>query len=125
MRLDAFTPQRLDDPVVRGLMRRLELRVDPEIDAEFPGRRAARVIVHAVDGRRIERYQPTRKGDPDLPLGDTELDAKYRELTAPVVGAERAERLLETLRSIESVGTVTDIRLDTALAAPRPALVAG
>jgi hypothetical protein len=30
--------------------------------------------------------QHTRKGDPDLPLSDAELNAKFTELTSPVLG---------------------------------------
>src|SRR5439155_10325242 len=67
VRLDAFTPERLADPRVRRLMRRFELRVDPRIEADFPARRAARVVIHTTDHRRLEFFQPTRKGDPDLP----------------------------------------------------------
>jgi len=112
VRLDAFTHERLADRCVRHLMRHFELRVDPWIEAQFPRRRAARVVVQATGGRRFEFFQPTRKGDPDLPLTDAELDDKYLELTVPVVGRERADRLLETLRSLESLGTARDVDLE-------------
>jgi hypothetical protein len=41
--------------------------------------------------------QPTRVGDPDAPLADAALEAKYRELAAPVIGQSEADRLLERL----------------------------
>jgi 2-methylcitrate dehydratase PrpD len=109
VRLDAFTPERLHDPRVRRLMARFDLRVDPAIDAAFPGRRAARVIVHLAGGRRVEFLQPTRKGDPDLPLTDEELVEKYRELAAPVLGGARAEALLDTLWSLESLDSTREL----------------
>jgi 2-methylcitrate dehydratase PrpD len=109
VRLDAFTPERLHDPAVRRLMRHFELRVDPAIDAAFPGRRAARVIVHAAGGRRFEFLQPTRKGDPDLPLTDAELEDKYRELASPVLGRARAGVLLDTLWSLETLDSTRDL----------------
>ena len=68
VRLAAFEPARLADPVTRELMRRVDVAIDPELDGTFPGQRAARVSIAARDGRRAEHYQPTRKGDPDAPL---------------------------------------------------------
>jgi hypothetical protein len=49
------------------------------------------------NGRVLERFQPTRKGDPDAPLSDADLSAKFEELVAPVLGAGPASALLEAL----------------------------
>jgi 2-methylcitrate dehydratase PrpD len=106
VRLDAFSHQRLEHPEVRRLMSVLELRASPEINAGFPGRRAARVIVHLRGGGRLEYLQTTRKGDPDLPLTDAELEHKYRELAGPVVGPARANRLLDQLWKLEVLDSV-------------------
>ena len=111
VRLDAFSHERLRDPEVRRLMETFELRVSPELDAQFPQQRAARVIVHASDGRRLEFLQPTRKGDPDLPLTNVELSDKFRELADPVIGSDRAEQLLETLWALDAVETTRDLDL--------------
>ena len=54
------------------------------------------------DGRRGEHLQATRKGDPDMPLSDAELERKYFELASPALGEERARRLLARLWKLES-----------------------
>jgi hypothetical protein len=41
--------------------------------------------------------QPTRKGDPDAPLTDADLNDKFLELASPVLGVEPAKRRLEEL----------------------------
>ncbi|HEY6239670.1 MAG TPA: MmgE/PrpD family protein [Burkholderiales bacterium] len=102
VRLAAFEPARLDDAATRSLMRRVEVILDHGIDAAFPARRAARVAFEARDGRHGEHLQPTRKGDPDMPLSDAELEHKYLELASPVLGEERARRLLARLWKLES-----------------------
>ncbi len=107
VRMDAFTPERLGDARIRGLMDRVQLSVDPEIDAAFPKRRAARVAVTLQDGRRLEHVQDTRKGDPELPLGDGDLDAKFLELCGPSIGAERSAVLLAALWAIDQAGEVS------------------
>ncbi|HET7200389.1 MAG TPA: MmgE/PrpD family protein [Burkholderiales bacterium] len=101
VRLAAFEPARLEDPATRALMRRVELSLDPALDADFPARRAARVAIEARDGRSGEHLQPTRKGDPDAPLSDAELESKYLELASPVLGRERARTLLARLWNLE------------------------
>ncbi|MDP1682433.1 MAG: MmgE/PrpD family protein [Burkholderiales bacterium] len=102
VRLSAFEPQRLADPAIRELMQRIELTVDPELDAGFPGQRAARVTLETRDGRSEQYLQPTRKGDPEQPLSDADLDDKFIELAAPVVGAGQAKALLARLWRLDS-----------------------
>ena len=109
VRLAAFEPARLADPATRELMRRVEVAVDPELDAAFPAQRAARVAIEARDGRRGEHLQPTRKGDPDAPLSDAELDHKYLELASPVLGGERSRRLLARLWRLEGEAALPSI----------------
>ena len=107
VRLAAFTPQRLTDPEIRQLMTRVELSVEPELDAAFPGRRAARITMETTDGRRGEFYQSHRKGDPEQPLSDGELNDKFLELVQPVLGDAKAGALLAQLWALESARDLT------------------
>ncbi|MEY4138848.1 MAG: Magnesium transport protein CorA, partial [Pseudomonadota bacterium] len=101
VRLAAFTPERLVDAQVRGLMQRLSLSADAQIDAGFPGQRAARVRLVTHDGREDVFFQPNRKGDPEDPLTDADLDGKFIELAAPVIGDAPARALLQQLWQLE------------------------
>ena len=107
VRFAAFEPPRLQDPATRELMRRVEVAVDPQLDAAFPAQRAARVAIEARDGRREEYLQPTRIGDPDAPLSDAQLEAKYLELALPVLGEPRAKALLARLWRLETVPSLS------------------
>lgn len=107
VRLAAFEPAPLADRATRALMRRIEATVDPELDAAFPGRRAARVMIETRDGRSHALLQPARKGDPEAPLSDRELEAKFLELASPVLGDGPARSLLERLWRLEREAGVT------------------
>jgi 2-methylcitrate dehydratase PrpD len=96
VRLAAFEPARLADAKTRSLMERISVGLDPQLDATFPRQRAARVAITAR-GRREELLQPTRKGDPDAPLTDADLNDKFLELASPVLGADAAKRRLDEL----------------------------
>lgn len=102
IRLDAFTRSRLDDPRVRALMPKIEVTLDPEVDALFPRQRAARVEIELHDGRILKHFQPHRIGDPELPLSDAALNAKFRELVGGVIASDVAETLLHALWDIEN-----------------------
>ena len=106
VRLNAFGPDRLGNPDVRSLMQRVECIADPELSKAFPGQRAANVEIELADGRKLTHFQPTRKGDPEMPLTDEELNDKYVELAVPVVGEPAARALLKDLWALETLKNV-------------------
>jgi 2-methylcitrate dehydratase PrpD len=86
------------------MMARIKAVVDPQLDAAFPGRRSAHVEIETADGQRHAWLQPDRKGDPELPLSDAELEDKFLELASPVIGAGRAQALLQRLWGLDRAG---------------------
>lgn len=102
VRMAAFEPPRLNDPRTRSLMKRVEVQVDPQLDAGFPQARAARVEITLDDGRSFTHLQPNRKGDPEEPLTDDELAHKLLELASPSIGDTAARHLLQQLWSLDT-----------------------
>lgn len=109
IRLDSFTPERLADPRLRALMPRVAMQVDSAIQSAFPLHRSARVIVTLMDGRVFEKFQADRRGDPEDPLSDEELDDKFLALMEPLYGAAPARHMISTLRSFETFPGVTGL----------------
>lgn len=119
VRRAAFEVDALADPAIRALAAKVVHTVDPGCEAAFPRVRSARAAIVTVDGRRFEHFAPTRKGDPDNPLTDSELDDKFHELTDPVLGPTAAAGLLVRLRDLATAGDVGALLRDVAL--PRAA----
>ena len=103
VRLNAFLADRMNDPDVRALMKKIEVVADPELSKGYPVQRAAQIEVETNDGRTLRHFQPTRKGDPEMPLTDEELEDKFLELATPVIGETRARSLLLELWRIEQL----------------------
>ncbi|HJW57859.1 MAG TPA: MmgE/PrpD family protein, partial [Burkholderiaceae bacterium] len=103
VRLNAFTDSRLADEATRSLMRRVTLASDPAMSSGFPSMRAARVRIATEEGRVLEHTAPYRKGDPEAPLSDAELNDKFDELVAPVIGREPAARLRQKLWQLDRI----------------------
>jgi 2-methylcitrate dehydratase PrpD len=91
-------------------MSKISLHADAEMTARFPNMRSARVAITMQDGRRFEHFQPHRKGDPEAPLSDAELNDKFHELTSPVIGRQAAAQLLDQLWNMEKL-QLADLRL--------------
>lgn len=113
-RLGAFTPERLQDDALRTLMARIETAADPEAEAAFPRRRAASVTIVMRNGDVFVERAPTRKGDPDHPLTDAELEDKFHELVDPVIGAPASQALLEALWRLDQQHDVSHLTVHAA-----------
>ncbi len=74
--------------------------------------RAARVTVAVRNGQVFEKFAPCRKGDPEAPLTDADLNDKFVELASPVIGAAPARLLLDQLWQMEQ-HDVSALRLTT------------
>ena len=93
----------MNDPTVRSMMQKVVCVADPVFSKGYPGQRAAQVDIETVDGRKLAHFQPYRKGDPEMPLTDAELNAKFMELAEPVLGSAGAARLLEQLWMLDKL----------------------
>lgn len=101
VRLAAFTPDALARADLRAFMPKVRITEDPEIAAAYPGRRQARLRVTLKDGSVLTHFQPTRKGDPDDPLTDAELVAKFDELAGLAVTQDNAARLRQCVMATD------------------------
>lgn len=62
-----------------------------------------RLTVHMKDGRVLNEYAEYPKGHPDgPPFGRSEVVAKFRALSTPVIGRTRAEKLCEGVLDLEN-----------------------
>lgn len=102
--IDAFAPERVQDPALRALMTRCRLSGDAAMSAAFPSRRPARVRIALADGRAVEHVLSVRRGDPEAPLSDADLAAKYLGLAGPVIGAGQAAALLDAVWRLDDIG---------------------
>lgn len=98
-----FTPASLTDPVIRSLMEKTELEVDPELDARHPALWPAAVEIITRRGDVLAGATDSPKGDPENPLTAAELEEKFMNLARGPWGDNRAARVLELCRSLEAV----------------------
>lgn len=105
----------LADERVLTLSAAVTLSTLTEYDEQFPARRISDVTIVLADGRRFESGPTEAPGDPESPLPDDALEAKFLTLAATPLGDFRASALLELLRDF---GDGSSIRSLAALIYP-------
>lgn len=88
----AYTPEAIADPVVRTLMNRLTVEIDPALDVEWPSKIGQHLAAVDVDGvtHVVESSDP--RGHTLNPMTREDIERKFLSLTAPALGDERAAR---------------------------------
>lgn len=106
---DEFTEEKLHDPKIRDLMKHIEVTVDPELDKLAPEKRCSIVELTTKDGTTRSARVDSPKGEPENPLTDSELKAKFHSLATPVLGRERCERIERMIDSLEDLSSVREL----------------
>jgi 2-methylcitrate dehydratase PrpD len=88
---------------------KVQLVPDEELAKLLPVRVAV-VEVELADGGRLSERVTAVRGTPRNPMSRAEVVAKARDLTAPVLGPAKADRLIETVYAIENVSDVRSLR---------------
>jgi len=92
-------------PRVQQLRDRVQMQLDPEIDAAYPARWIGKVSVKTFDGRELHGRVDEPKGDPGNTLSRSEIDVKAMRLALFSHAATQAEMttLLTQLWGIRSI----------------------
>lgn len=102
-----FTAERIADPRLRDLMRKIVLREKPEFTAAYPDGWPCRIEIATRSGERRVADVRFFKGHVMMPLTDAEVEAKFRRLTADFLEPAQRDALL---RSVWDLDSVKDVR---------------
>ena len=93
----SFDAKRIGDPLLRPLMRKIEVNEDPEATRNYPAQQRARMEIELRSGGRLTRAADYPKGHSRNPLTDKELEQKFLGLTSGVLSQVRQASLLKCL----------------------------
>lgn len=104
--VDQYRDENLRDPKIIDLANRIEVYVDPELDAGGPHEmRAVRVEVTMKDGATHKWEQTYRSGHWKNPLSEDTLKEKFRDLAGRVLtsgAVAEIERIIDNLENEEA-----------------------
>ena len=96
----AYTMDAIHDPSMRAMASRVSLTNDKDLDDLFVGHMPARVTIQTLSGAEHTELVVDAKGSPAKRLTSAEVDEKFRSMVVDVLGQERTEELINTLRHI-------------------------
>jgi len=99
--IDQVHPDRLNDPDILELGRRVKTHVAQDIQSRFPDECLARVTIVLKDGRKLSGPTLPARGDPTNPLTKDEMDAKFAALVTRSLGRRRCAELNDILETLE------------------------
>ena len=99
---DSYSHERMKDPRVLAVKARIQLVADRTLmDPAAP--RSGAVEMTLRDGRKVSHFTRHAPGTKENPLQTEGVNAKVRDLMAPVLGAERTDAVIRRVNALEDV----------------------
>ncbi|MBL8696842.1 MAG: MmgE/PrpD family protein [Alphaproteobacteria bacterium] len=105
----AHDHDRMTDPAVLDLRRRMTLVPSAELTVAKPARQAI-VEIETTGGERLRHHAKAVRGTPENPMTQSEVDAKARDLVDPILGAERGAALVARIGALDAGMRVRELR---------------
>jgi len=105
----AHDTPRMKDPAILKQRAKVNLIRDDELEKLLP-KRVAIVEATLNDGRVLTERVDTVRGTSGNPMPRSEIIDKARDLIVPVLGADKFQKLSDTIFGMENVKTITDLR---------------
>jgi 2-methylcitrate dehydratase PrpD len=102
-RQSCFSVELIADGGLRALASRVRIEVDPSLDRLYPRQRPTRLEVLTADGRRLRAEVMMARGEPELPLSQAELEAKFLDNARGRLSPEQARAVVDRIASLESL----------------------
>jgi len=112
--LAELVPEAFVEPRIEKLMDKVDYEVDA--DSTFPRHYSGEVVVTLDDGRTLRNRVAVNRGNPDRPLTNAEIEAKYFENCALTLDAGAARRIRDLVLELEFIKSA--LQFEAALADP-------
>jgi 2-methylcitrate dehydratase PrpD len=104
-----FTDDAVVDPAIEEFIPRVQVVVDPELEALGFQHVRTRVTVVLRDGRQLREQSDWARGYPQKPLAKAELGAKFVDCAEQVLSPEAARRALASVRGVQDAASVAEM----------------
>jgi 2-methylcitrate dehydratase PrpD len=108
-----FIEDKIDDPKVRSLLSKISVEEDEEATKLFFSSKGyivrATVNIKTQGGKTFTEQADYAKGHEQDPFTDQELRAKFRTLAVPVLGSDKAERVIAIVDKLEELANISNL----------------
>jgi len=104
----SFSEERIRDPKLKSLIKKINVVPDSKIDALFPKIKRARVTIITKSGQRYTAQTDVAKGDPEDPLTDDEIVAKFCANVEGLLTDKRIDEIIESTWQLDSLRSIQE-----------------
>ncbi|MEL6963764.1 MAG: MmgE/PrpD family protein, partial [Pseudomonadota bacterium] len=114
--LSEFSDDFVQSPECQNMQKKVDVAIDPEIDALGKGRIVSKIYLTTKDGETyFEESDPNYRGGPKNPLTWEDLSEKFNDASQHVLTAANAEAFLAMAKDFENLLNLKDL-IDTVTA---------
>src|SRR5436189_1138929 len=104
-----FQPERFTDPKIWKFLENVKVERNEELSGLYPGAVANIVHVDLADGRRLTRRVDYPMGHAKNPLKDTQVEEKFNVLVGPMLGSDRARKIIDIVWKLDGAENVNEL----------------
>jgi len=104
-----FTPEKIADPQLRALLRKIKVVADPELEKIFPAKKPTIVEITTTDGNTVSQSLDFPKGDPRNTMTDEELEEKFDALTEEAYRPDQKAGVKKAIWTFDEAASVKSL----------------
>jgi 2-methylcitrate dehydratase PrpD len=101
--------QKLKDPQMRELMKKIKLAYNKDLDKEWPRHWTTIVQVETIDGKVHTCRVDLPKGEPENDITDEELSDKVRDIASQVISKSQVNQMIDIIYQLEEVQNIREL----------------
>jgi len=107
--LDQFAPEKLTDPMILNLMKKVDVQSDGKLDSLVPDHRGARVEIRMNSGEKYEKEVLDAMGEPENPgTMDDQLN-KFKNCTSGILDKGKMVSLIDRIQHLEDIDDLSQV----------------
>jgi 2-methylcitrate dehydratase len=104
-----FQPARFKDPMIWKFLENVKVERSAELSALYPDAVANIVHIDLADGRRLTKRVDYPMGHAKNPLKDSQVEEKFSVLVEPILGRERARKIIDIVWRLDEAKNVDEL----------------
>ena len=107
--LETFTDEAVRNNEVPGLLEKVDMKIDPNLQAGADGSRPSTVTIKLKNGETLKLHEKFPKGSPQVPMTPDELQAKFRTCVRGIIADASCERALGYVQKLEMTSNIRSL----------------
>lgn len=107
--LDQFAQEKISDPRILEMAKRVEIVVDPEIDEVYPEKFANKVELVLKNGKSLIARIDFPTGSPENPMSFQQVVDKFKSQASGILTEDRINAIIEKVDRIEKLTNIQEL----------------